>query len=301
MEVLRRAVPVAVEGHCSHGAGHERDPDARPEPVRSRHDRVLSFERDGAPDLCPGQVDSGEEVIESCQRVEALVHREPPASWWKTESVGTEKCESKAVTARGPRSGWPAVPAAPSVSTWMSLPSVTATIIRASWSTGTVGTRSACSSASVTRTASSDRTRQFMFDEECGHLRPTNGMQGELHGDECPLPVDLEVRPGAWFIGTWFTETSGLEYVAGRHGPANPLGPSFPAAIEQGEEQGVLVGEVRVEGSLGQPGPGADVGDGCRPETLFGEEFHRGVQQCSDGDRSTFCDSSRHTTHLISS
>ena len=49
VEVLRRATPMAMEGDRRDGPGHERDADAGAEPVRRRHDRILSGEGDGGP------------------------------------------------------------------------------------------------------------------------------------------------------------------------------------------------------------------------------------------------------------
>jgi hypothetical protein len=33
--------PMPVKRNCRHGPGHERETDARPEPVRGGHDRVI--------------------------------------------------------------------------------------------------------------------------------------------------------------------------------------------------------------------------------------------------------------------
>ena len=113
------------------------------------------------------------------------------------------------------------------------------------------------------------------------------------------METSVHCRSTSSAIGPLASEPSAGRDVARRHGPTDPLGPPLPAAIEQGEEQGVLVGEVGVEGALGQPGPGADVRDRGRPVPLLGEELHRRVEQGGDRDRPAFRDSSWHVVDLI--
>jgi hypothetical protein len=70
MEILRRAAPMAVESHCRHRPGHERDADAGPEPVGGRHDRILSGEGDGTYSPGPTGTDVCQQIVEGRQRIE---------------------------------------------------------------------------------------------------------------------------------------------------------------------------------------------------------------------------------------
>ena len=53
VEVLRRSAAMPMEGDGCHGTGHQRDADARTEPVSGGHDRILSGEGDGGSCLVP--------------------------------------------------------------------------------------------------------------------------------------------------------------------------------------------------------------------------------------------------------
>ena len=111
-----------------------------------------------------------------------------------TDSVGTEKCWSNPVTARGPRSERRAAPAAPSVSTWMSLP-----FGDGDDHAGQLVDREGGDARppfpaprSPGRRARSGRRRSCST-RSARHVRSADGVQGELHGDERPLPVHHEV------------------------------------------------------------------------------------------------------------
>ena len=64
MEILCRPASMPVKGDGGHRPGHERDADARSEPVRGRHDRILSGEGDRASGLRPGEADVRQQVVE---------------------------------------------------------------------------------------------------------------------------------------------------------------------------------------------------------------------------------------------
>ena len=136
------------------------------------------------------------------------------------------------------RAGRPA-PAASSISSWMSVPWVTATTMRASSSMGR--RRHPCLAFQCLREEDGEVRSHapHVRDEERRCRRAPDGVEGELHGDQRPLAVD------AW-----------------RARPVRPSGSSpsrrSPAAmarrihcwcpaqcgIQEGREQSVLVGEL---------------------------------------------------------
>ena len=316
VEVLRRPAPMAVQGHGCHGPRHQRDADARTHAMGRRHDRVLSHEGDGGSRLGPGEADVREEAVERRHRVEGgrlgcgrrrrarpvlcrqaagpgaavtVGRRAPPRR--RTRSA-RENCRSNPVTARGPRSACATAPAAASVRAWMSLPSLTATTIRASSSTGSVGARPALSSDSVTRTASSARARCSCSTRS----RATSGrrMACSENSTETRVHWRSTTRSGTELRRPGAPTSSPPADIARRSHSA--LG--APAAVEEREEHCVLVGEVGVEGALGEPGPGADVGDRGRSVALLGVQLHRGIEQGGDREQPAFRDSSGHTCSL---
>ena len=122
---------------------------------------------------------------------------------------------------------------------------------------------------------------------------PADGVQGELHRDERPLPIHFGRCRGRSLSRPC------RHGAGGRHGVAQPFRPPGPAAVQQCQEQGVLVGEVRVERPLGQPRPCADVRDGGRPEALLREQIHGRVQEGVDGGWSALRGPSWHRAILL--
>ena len=67
---LCRATAKAVEGHGSHGPGHERHTDARSESMSRGHDRVPASECDGSSSGLSGESDLGKEGIQGTPEID---------------------------------------------------------------------------------------------------------------------------------------------------------------------------------------------------------------------------------------
>jgi hypothetical protein len=112
-------------------------------------------------------------------------------------------------------------------------------------------------------------------------LRVTDNEQGELLGDQEPLPVPialvgqvlrghLDGIPGA--LGDLEDAAQECQRVGG-------------APVVQGEEQMLLITEIRVKGATGQADPFADVPDRRAMKPPLGEDFQRAVEEVGHGGR----------------
>ena len=229
----------------------------------------------------------------SCPRV---IEPSPGSAplWGMTDSVGTEKCPSNALTARGPRPE----------STTGATGAIRQRLDVAAFGdrddhAGQLIHRKGRERAPLARAPLSRRPRAPIARAARARRAaspPPDGVSRAGRTPWTPASIagrrrDPPARPIPGLLGR--------QYIARRHGPADPLGAPVPTPVEEGEEQSVLVGEVGVEGALGQPCPGADVRYGGRAVSLFGEELHCRIEQGRDRDRPALGDSSWHGAHCI--
>ena len=281
-----------------------------PETVGGGQDRILSGEGHRGPCLRAGEADVRQQRVERIERVEpggcvrgrrrcggdgpgrhaGSPRRARVGPRW---CGGTEKCWSNAVTARGPRSDGARI--RPRRRSGLDVAALGDGDDHAGQLVDGQG-GDAVPTAPAPRSPAR-RARRGPAPRARRGVRATSGRR--MAWSENSMETSVHCRSTARSADSAWSASgpSGARAscVARGHGSPDPRSPPLPTAVEQREEQGVLVGEVGVEGPLGQAGPRADLGYRGRPVALLGEQLHGGIEQGGDRARPALRDPSWHT------